>query len=657
MTKLTLGTLIQDGMVLQRNAPVRIYGKATAGNRVVVAIQDTSATATADSNGNWSATLNNLSAGGPFTLTVTSGGETVLVGDVLVGEVWVCSGQSNMEWVLANSTGGAEETMQANDPQLRMFIVNKAIQATPQESATGSGWLPATPKTAGGFSGVGYYFAKELRKSLKVPVGMIFTAWGGTRIQAWMKRDVLAANGTAESEFVPLTQTAAAIKVTEAKMARQMAVWKAAGSPTGAFMDPGILPKAQDWASADLNASDWKNITLPQPWEKAGIEELEYLDGAVWFRKEVPISASQAGQAMTLSLGAFDDFDTTYFNGVKVGGLGAETPNVWQAKRVYTIPANLVKAGKNVIAVRVWDGQGEGGSTGPADAMKLFSPTTSEPISLAGKWQYRIENGRPGAPQGAAGLDPNTATVLYNAMIAPFTKYTIKGAIWYQGESNSGEATRYATLMPAMIQNWRDDWGIRDFPFYMVQLAPFGSGNSTGTWYAETREAQLHSTKVLKNVGMAVTVGVGNEMDIHPKDKKTVGERLSLLARKNAYKEKVLADSPEPKSFTFNADGSVLIRFENAGDGLNTGLGLKTVDGYSVSGFTVAGDDGKFVPARAKIVGKDSIQTEPIAGLKASKVRYGFVNYDGTLILANSAGIPATPFRSDTPVWFGKKKQ
>lgn len=658
----TLPGLISDNMIVQQKAPIRIWGTAASGERVSVTMNNKTASATAGTDGRWSAALPAMNAGGPYTLTV-AGKNTLTVNNVLVGEVWVASGQSNMEWPLAAAANAATEISAASDPQLRMFTVTKKISAAPEADVAGGAWQSATPQTAGGFSAVGYFFAKSLRKSLGVPVGVIHTSWGGTRIEAWMSKEALVKENAPLTDFSKMGDTPE-FKQRQQRYERQVAAWKAAGSPRGAFNDPGMKPEAAAWARPETDASAaWGTLAVGQPWEQSGVAELAFLDGAVWLRRDVDIPRV-GGHDLTLSLGAIDDHDTTYFNGVKVGATGPETPSSWQAPRRYTVPAALVKMGRNTIAVRVWDSQGGGGMTGPAGEMYLEEKlppgvqTIAAPwkTSLAGDWRYKVEQGRPGDPGGApTPYDANAATGLYNAMLAPVLPYAIKGAIWYQGESNAGDPQAYRRLLPAMIRDWRRGFDVGPFPFLVVQLAPFMAiKNQPGeSGWAALREAQVYGTSVVPNASVAVITDVGQVEDIHPTKKQPVGERLALLARKIAYGQNITASGPTLKGMKTQGN-EVTLTFDNVGRGglqIRSAVdsGGRTIPGDRLTGFAVAGPDNKFVWASARIAGRDTIVVSSPNVERPVAVRFGWADYP-VVNLYNSDGLPAIPFRTDGAV-------
>ena len=649
---ITLPALFSDGCVLQQKKPLRVYGLAAPGEKVSVALQGQTANTTADPSGKWEVILKPLSAGGPFALTVT-GNNKVVVNDVLVGEVWVCSGQSNMEWTLNALPEAKDEIVHADDPHLRMFTVEKSVAKTPQTEVRGA-WHEAKPQYVGNFSAVGYHFAKALRAARKVPIGMIHTSWGGTRIEAWTSRATLESIGTPASDFAPLEANNPNIKAEMEQYQKRVDAFKAAGSPTGNFVDPGIAPVAKGWEATTFDTTDWQSVNLPTHWDTSGIDALIAIDGGVWFRRTFTIPAELAGKDLTLTLGAIDDFDITFVNGMKVGATGEDTPNFYAHPRVYKIPANLIKTGENSIAVRVWDWFADGGFTGQALDMKIFAadaPTVSVP--LAGAWKFKVEQSRPqnpGQPPGAN--DPNMATGLYNAMLVPLTKYAIAGAIWYQGESNAGNPPAYRKQMPAMISNWRKDWGEGDFPFFIVQLAPYMAiqpqpGESS---WAGLREAQWDTQRMIPNVGTAVITDSGDEKDIHPHRKQPVGERLALLARSVAYGEKIAAHSPSFEKMHI-ADGRVTITFANAGNGLEArpvDSAGKAVDAGKVVGFAIAGEDGKFFWADAKVTGKNTVEVSSPQVAMPVAVRFGWADFP-VVNLWNKDGLPVAPFRTDGP--------
>lgn len=628
-----LPALVSDGMVLQTGVPLHVWGWASEGEKVTVTLRGQTASATTR-GGLWAVTLKPLAPGGPFEMTI-AGNDTIVVHDVAVGDVWVCSGQSNMEWPLERSANAQPEIDAPADPMLRMFTVGRQLAATPAVEVASGAWESATPAARGHFSAVGYYFGRALRAARKVPVGLIHTSWGGTPAEAWTSREALSAWGLPSQAFASLASPSAAAR--EAYQ-RQLDAWVAAGRPAGTFDDPGVSDAAKSWSLPATDTRGWQTMSLPLAWEKLG-GEFE-LDGGVWYRREVELPAKWAGRELELSLGAIDDTDTTYFNGSAVGATGGEVPNHWAVQRHYRIPASAVRAGRAVIAVRVWDHGGDGGFTGPADALWIGPPGAEprERLALGGAWRFQPERTRPAMPN-PPGLNQNLPSVLYNGMIAPLLPYAIKGATWYQGESNAGRAGEYRGLLTAMIQGWRRDWRVGDFPFLIVQLAPYMAIDSEPreSGWAELREAQAQVARELPHAGLAVITDVGDEKDIHPTQKKPVGERLALVARKVAHGEKIVASGPTLRSAT--VEGSkIVVRFDNVGQGLR-------VHGDRLTGFAIAGKDEKFVNADAVVQGDRVVVSSPAVSSPAY-VRFGWANYP-VVNLWNADGLPAVPFRTD----------
>ena len=626
-----LPKLVGDHMVLQRDVQLPIWGWADKGEAVKVTFRGKQYSAKPDATGKWTVTLPATAAGGPYDLTV-QGKNTIRVQDILVGDVWLGSGQSNMEWNLASTVNNyQQEIANADFPKIRLFNVPDAIALQPQQEVSGDGWKLCSPATVAGFSAVAYFFGRALHQQYDVPIGLITTDWGGTPAEAWT-------SGAALRPFSAFASSLAAVEKEKATFAQQqreyqeyrekLAVWQR----SFAVRDRGYLPNGKTWADLDVDVSTWPTMTLPGLWETSSV--LPNYDGVVWFRKEITVAAADAGKPLTLYLGPIDDADTTWFNGVKVG-----TTNGYSTLRVYNVPGNLVKEGRNVIAIRVLDTGGGGGVYG--NESKLQALIGYKSVSLAGKWSYQTAYDIRTLPQPPAFIfDQNAPTTLYNAMIAPLIPYAIKGAIWYQGESNTERAYQYRSLFPAMIKDWRQRWGY-DFPFLFVQLANFMEDKEQPADYAwaELREAQTMALS-LPHTGMAVAIDIGDIHDIHPRNKQDVGKRLALAARKVAYGEtNVVYLGPTYESISVEGN-RVRIKFKNLG----SGLWIKDKYGY-VRGFAVAGADKKFTWAKgyqegdAIVVYSETVKS-PIA------IRYNWSNSpDGNVY--NREGLPAGPFRTD----------
>jgi len=627
-----LPAIFADHMVVQHNQPVPVWGWSKPGQAIEVTLAGKSAKTSADNTGAWRVTMPAVATGGPYEMKV-AGDETLNIGDVLAGEVWVCSGQSNMEWSLDMANNPKEEIAAANYPQIRLLTVPRTPAEKPSDSFNGT-WSVCAPGAASRFSAVGYFFGRKLFKELNVPIGLINTSWGGTRAEAWTSLEGLKAEPTLKDVVTELElSTGESPEDTAARYAVKRAEWY-----KELPADKGNRGEAEGWAKPDFNDSAWKTMAQPCYWQQAG----HATNGVFWFRMAVEIPAAWAGRELQLSLGALDKSDITYFNGKQVGSLSwADEPNSWNVLRKYTVPAELVKPGRSVIAVRVLSNYTGGGMAGPSADMNLRPREVplAQAVALDGDWKYAIEQdfGRitsPAEPQPP--LNANMPTALYNGMIAPLVPYGIRGAIWYQGESNAGDAERYRTLFPAMIKDWRRIWKQGEFPFYFVQLANYGSTNllekCNWPWL---RDAQTR-TLALPNTGMAVIIDIGDALDIHPRNKQDVGLRLALNALAKTYGKKVAYRGPVYKSSKTEAS-SVRISFENA-------AGLRSAE-KALGGFVIAGGDKRFVLAQARIDGETVVVSSPEVPAPAA-VRYGWAD-SPICTLYNEANLPAEPFRTD----------
>lgn len=626
-----LAAVFSDHGVLQRDRPIPVWGWAEPHEAVTVRLAGHEASTTAGADGAWRVTLPALPAGGPHELTVV-GRETLTLTDLLVGEVWVCSGQSNMQWTVAACDVEAEITT-ANYPQIRFFTVPNIPAMEPKADIIAN-WTVCSPATTGNFSAVGYFFGRELHQALGVPIGLINTSWGGTVAEAWTSREALHAVPELRQftdlldEVLPGAEEGLAIHE-EAMRAWDAATRRVDGENTG-------YPRG--WADHGFASDDWGRMALPAYWQARGL----HTNGVVWFRKEVEIPTAWAGRTLTLSLGKIDKADTTYFNNVRVGGISiSEREDAWNIRRVYTVPGELVQAGRAVIAIRAFSHVWAGGVVGPAEEFYL-APEGEAGLPLAGEWLFALEEDfgdfskPPVPPLGAA--NPNTPTVLYNGMIHPLIPCGMRGAIWYQGESNASRGYEYRTLFPTMIQDWRARWGEGDFPFFFVQLANYQAGQDAwpDSAWAELREAQT-MTLALPNTGMAVIIDIGESTDIHPKNKWDVGKRLALNALAKTYGRDVEYAGPMYREVT--TEGAALrVHFDHA-------AGLTSRE-TTLSGFAIAGADRVFYPASAVIDGATVLVSSPSVPAPVA-VRYGWAE-DPVCTLYNAAGLPASPFRTDT---------
>ncbi len=621
-----LSPIFSSNMVLQQGMAIPVWGWASPGEKVTVTLENGKASAKANKQGKWSLKLPAMNYGGPYKMSV-KGKNLQTLENIMIGEVWVCSGQSNMEFYLINSKNGDAEVAAADYPLIRLFSVKKRISQKPQEQLEQGEWLPCTPTSSPRFSAVGYFFGRTLYEKLKVPIGLINTSWGGTIAETWTSNEMISENPDFAEQMAQLKK----IDLDDYVRTIEKEVKSRVGN--AATVDQGMKGDQPVWAAPDFNDTDWKTMRLPGYIENNG---LAGVDGIIWFRKEVEISPSEAGKTATLSLAKINDSDNTFLNGTLIG----TNKLIAERSRVYTVPAGLLKAGKNIITVQVEDIGGMGGIYGDSAALKLKCQDRS--ISLSGLWKYKV-----GLVKYNAVLSPNSyPTLLYNGMIHPLVPYGIKGAIWYQGEGNSGRAKQYQRVFPDLIKDWRNHWNQGDFPFLFVQLASFMKVDSIpqeSSW-AELREAQS-MTLALPNTGMAVTTDVGDAINIHPTDKQTVGKRLALSALKVAYKQNIIFCGPVFKTISFSGDKASLI-FDQTGEGLK----IKDKYGY-IKGFAIAGDDHKFFWAKAKITGPSSIEVFCPEVKKPVAVRYGWGNNPDDANLYNSADLPASPFRTDT--WRG----
>lgn len=649
---LKLPALFTDHMVLQRDLAVPVWGWAAPNAEVTVTAAGQTKTATADADGKWVVKLDPLSTGEPIELSVTSGGETKKLGDVLVGEVWVCSGQSNMEWPL-NRTDNAQEAIAAADhPQIRLFTVTKKIAQEPVSDVEGA-WEVCSPQTVSGFSAVGYYFGRKLNTELNVPVGLIDSSWGGTPSQAWTSREKLLATPEAVPIVERFDKAMADYPAAREAWLKRVEEWEKGPQAKPQYhSDPGNTGEANGFASTGFDDSAWETDALPGEFDQEGVP----FDGAVWYRKTVEIPEAWAGQPMVVALGPIDDFDVTYLNGEVIGKSSLEASAYSQPRR-YEVPPAQVKAGPATIAVRVFDHFGGGGFAGTPAQMFLSSATGGDTIPLDGDWKMFVEHrldpsavtgpsgnapGRPREPMGPN--NPHGAGVLYNGMIAPLIPYAIRGATWYQGESNAGLAEQYRTIFPAMITDWRERWGQGDFPFLFVQLANYmaTSAEPSDTAWAHLRDAQLHTLKTVPNTGMAVIIDIGQADDIHPTNKKDVGERLARWALADTYGKSDVVKSGPLLADANVSGGEIVLTFDHVG------TGLKTRDGGPVKGFAAAPKDGPFQWAEATIVSENQVAITLPAGVEPADVRYAWADNPAEANLVNSEGLPASPFRTDT---------
>jgi len=610
-----LPRLVSDGMVLQRDAEIKIWGWASAGEKVNITFRNSTYTTTASAKGEWEIKLPVQSAGGPYEMTVNN----ISIKDILVGDVWICSGQSNMELPIRRVLDlYADEVHNINNPYIRQFRVPLKYNFSQPENDFESGsWKAVTPENVLDFSAVAYFFAKDLYEKYQVPVGLINSAVGGSPVEAWISEDNLKhfpsylemAKQCAVPGYIDNIRTAENKKSYE---------WYSELNNK----DKGI----SEWNKPDADTSGWGTVYLPGYWADQGVTNSK---GSFWFRKDFEISESMVGKPAVLRLGCIVDSDSAFINGHFVGNITYQYP-----PRIYNIPEGVLKKGKNNVTVRVVNSGGKGGFVEDKPYRIVLG---GDYIDLTGEWKYKVGAEMPPAPSQT--FFQYKPMGLYNGMIAPSIKHGVKGVIWYQGESNTGNVEDYKKLFPALIQDWRTNFSSPQLPFIYVQLANFMETSeqpSDGGW-ARLREVQRQVLNI-PNTAMAVITDVGEWNDIHPLNKKDVGHRLALAAMKTAYGDhNIVSSGPMFKSMSVRGN-KIVLDFAVDGKGIAMGEELR--------GFAIAGEDRQFIWAKARIEGnKVVVWNDNIANPVA--VRYAWADNPAGANLKNKEGIPASPFRTD----------
>ena len=645
--------LFSDNMVVQQqrtDAP--IWGTAKAGRKVTVTTSwnGRKYETTADADGHWRVEVSTPSAGGPYTIDI-SAGKKVTLHNVMAGEVWLCSGQSNMEFQLLSSNNAKAEIADcSNHPDIRLLRVKKTISPVPAddfETSIGTGWNVCSPETAREFSAVGYFFGRNIEKYRNVPVGLIDSSWGGTIIETWISMEGLAVQPSQQRNIDYVKHLPAEPSAREEQYKEEIESWNAEVRR----IDPGFDDDDPVWAAANLDEASWGTIDYRRG-ETVEPKEIQGLDGFMWVRRTVEIPAEWAGKDLFLNLGGVDDNDITYFNGEKIGSLDGV---IW--RREYTIPGNLVKAGSNSLTVRIHD---TGGFFGfyPADDNFYIANNKEERTriaDLAGTWHYKLGCSTmqlPVMPVNTAS-EPNVHSFLYNAMIHPLGDYAMAGAIWYQGCSNSDQSVQYRELQPMLIRDWRRQWH-SDFPFIITQLANYKQRvdqPAESTW-AELREAQSLAAQHFEKTGMACIIDIGEANDIHPRNKQDVGARLALQARAIAYGERLNPNGPQYRSYRVEGN-KIRVTFAGGyargGDrresALVTGNARLGIEGGAVRGFAICGPDHVFHWADAVIDGNSVVVSSSEVPFPVA-VRYAWGD-NPDCNLYNRDGLPAIPFRTD----------
>ncbi len=617
-----LAPVFTDHAVLQRGQPIRVWGGATPGASVSVMLGEAETTATTDAQGRWSATFPARQPAAALSLTTKTVSDSQTISDLLVGDVWLCSGQSNMEYPLRRSLDSDTELSHATDPDIRLLQTGRTSLPAPTTTLPKEAvWRVASPEAAANFSAACFFMGRELRKTTDAPIGLIDASWGGSIIQDWISGEGLHALGNYDEGLAVLADYA---RSKEAGMAR----W-------GAMLDrwaAKVEPQAAGWASPNLDDSAWATMPAENFWEVN--PGLETFDGTIWLRATLTLTAKQAAQAAkggaTLALGPVDDIDTTFINGRQIG-----SQEGWNTPREYHIARGMLKAGANLIAVRAIDTSGGGGAWGPA-AQKGLKFDDGSFAPLGGTWRYKISTSmaQSGPPPHAPWLGASGLSTLRNGMIAPLAPYGLKGFVWYQGEANVSEPAEYARTLPALIADWRRAFGGPDLPFLIVQLADFGPryAQPRESGWAGVRDVQRRVAAADPQVGLASAVDIGDIHDIHPANKQEVGRRLALQARRLAYGDtSVVAAGPAPLSVLIQG-GAVTVRLDQR---------AVVQAGAHPNGFELCDASAcRFVDAT---LSGDQVSLPIPAGLAPVKVRYGWA--DSPIVnLYGLTGLPATPF-------------
>ncbi len=632
--EINLPRVFTNNMVLQRDMPVNIWGWAEPDEKIMLTFFGKAFATKADASGEWAVKLPATAAGGPYEMTI-SGENKIHLKNILFGDVWICSGQSNMYFRVTAAKNAYKDINEANYKNIRLFQIDKDANYQPKQDLASGEWQECSPQTVRGFSAVAYFFGRELHKRTDVPIGLIHASWGGSVIQAWMDAETIKRFDSYWEQVKEIEHTPDYFTKLEQEYEENggnllvKAIYK---------QDPGFNADGSLSVSQFFSENDWQDILVPGYWEDS---ELPEYNGTVWYRKKIELPDAFQSRDLLLDLGWIDDYDFTFFNGKRIGETFYKG-----TERKYEIPKGLIKEGINEILVCVYDYGGKGGFWGPRKShLKIKGDDSKLQISLQGLWQFKSGLDIKNLHSTKSNKKPRKRaipTFLYNAMISPLTQFGIKGVIWYQGESNTGNPGEYARLFPEMISGWRRIWNQGDFPFLFVQLANYGLPDDKPgqSGWAELREAQL-KTLTLPNTGMAVAIDLGNAMNIHPTNKQDVGKRLALPALRIAYGKEVVSSGPIYNSMEIE-NGKVYIRFKHIGGGLVS----RDKFGY-LKEFSIAGADKKFVWAKAYIDG-DRVVVFSDKVREPAAVRYGWSANPSQANLYNKEGLPASPFRTDS---------
>lgn len=624
-----------DHMVAQRDVPIPVWGSGAPGEEVTVTLGARKGVAKADGVGRWRVNLEALAAGGPYTLEA-AGSNRVTVRDVMVGEVWLASGQSNMELPVSRATGARQAVDRSADPLLRMFTVKQHATLEPVEEVSGQ-WEVAGPDSTARFSATAYFFARSLVAELRIPVGIIHASWGATTAEPWIPEEDLRTDPALAARLDKSLAALRALPAEQRKYLADIAAWEEKYSAR----DAGNKGLAQGWAAPDANTDAWKRVRLPSTGARLGLTR----GSAIWLRKDIDIPDPDAAAAWTFDFGPMNEHDTMYFNGVEFATCGADPLQSSLPWRVVELPKKLVRKGRNTLAIRVFFHHPGRAIFSRGTELDLFGDG-GRPLS--GEWLMRVESELPEVDAAAVAALPRVPrtpaeyqpSVLFHSMIAPLRPFALRGAIWYQGESNAGAAREYRTVFPMLIEGWRKYWGRDAFPFYFVQLPGYGNaaGEPGASNWAELREAQAFTAAGVPNTGMAIAIDIGEAASVHPQNKPEAGRRLALVALAKTYGRKGEWSGPLYDSMTVER-GAVRIRFRHTGAGL-------AAKGGPLAQFTIAGPDRRFVRAEARVEGDTVVVSSPLAPDPVA-VRYAWADNPAGCNLYNAEGLPAAPFRTD----------
>lgn len=630
----SLPAIVGNDMVLQRDETVKVWGRAQKGEKVTVKFLKKNYSCITGEDGKWMVKLKPMKAGGPYTMEIR-GNNKITLSNILIGDVWVCSGQSNMTHQLVRHAERlAKDIAEANLPEIRQFYVpEKATVAGPLSDNPGLKWVACNPTTVLDFTVIGYFFVKRLYDKYHVAMGIINTCVGGTPIESWMSEEGF-------KEFPDIYKTVKENKDT-ANINRTIRQTRPSRGANGSQFvqreetDKGLAEPVK-WYDPAYQPLNWKRINIPGFWEDQGVRDL---DGVVWFRRVINVPQSMTDKEVTVKMGRIVNADELYINGQKVGNTTYEYP-----QRVYKIKPDVLKPGNNLFVIRVTNSGGKGGFV-PDKPYFLLS--ANDTVDLKGDWYYKVgevaQRRRPigNYPSGVRPVNPQQSpTGLYNGMIAPYTNFAVKGFLWYQGEANAGNPQAYSKLLPALINDWRNQWQLGDLTFLIAQLPNYMDVNYSpeeSNW-AKMREVQLLTAETVPNTGLGVNIDLGEWNDIHPLNKKPVGERLALQAMKITYGEKnVLSSGPIRKAARLEGN-KIIISFDNVGSGLVSG------NGEEISHFAIAGEDGIYEWAKAEIINNEVVVwndkiTKPVS------IRYAWADNPDFANLYNKEGLPASPFQ------------